>query len=122
MAGDAFPFQVAEGSRRPEADKAQINLARFEGPKLFGGSHVEEVERNVREGPAEGPQRFREQPEVGIGQVCDVQLARLAPVEALHGQDAFRRQGQNAPGVRQERTSFSRIRLSETGSVGMKRW
>ena len=95
---------AAAGGRQPH--KAQINLARFEGAKLFRRSHVEEVQRDVGEGLPEGRERFGQQLEIKIGQIRDVQLAGFAPAETLHRQDAFRRQGQNAPGIHQERAAF----------------
>ena len=56
----------------------------------------------MREGPAESPERFGEQFDVKIGQIRDIQLAGLAPTQTLHRLDAFRRQGQYAPGINQE--------------------
>ena len=104
--GDAFPLQAGGGCRRRQPDKAQINLARLQGAKLFRRSHVEEIQRDVGEGLAEGRERFGEQLEIKIGQIRDVQLAGFAPAQPLHRQDAFRRQGQNAPGINQERPPF----------------
>jgi len=53
--GDALPLQAPDGCRRAQPDKAQINLAHFQGAKLFCRGHVEEVQRNVRESLAESP-------------------------------------------------------------------
>ena len=94
------------GHRGRQTHKAQIYLARLHRAKLFRRSHVEEVQRDVGEGLPEVPQRFGQQLEIQIRQIRDVQLAGFATAEALHRQDAFRRQGQNAPGIQQERAAF----------------
>ena len=104
--GNTFPLQVPGGCGRMQPDKAQVNLPGFQRAKLFRRGHVEEVQGNVREGLAEGGERFREQLEVKVGQIGDVQLASFSPAEPLHGLDAFGRQGQNAPDIHQERAPF----------------
>ena len=96
----------AGGCRRTQPHKAQINLPRFQRAKLFRRSHVEEVQRDVGEGLPESRQRFGQQLEIKIGQIGDVQLAGFAAAETLHRQNAFGRQGQNAPGINQERAAF----------------
>ncbi len=59
MAGDAFPSQsgrVLAGDGRTQADKTEVNFARFQGAKLFGRRHVEEVDGDLRAGLIEGGQ------------------------------------------------------------------
>src|SRR4051794_41731864 len=103
MSSDAVPKEAIGGCRRSQPHKAQIDLARFKGAKLFRRSHVEEVQCDVRESLTESGQGLGEQLEIKVGQVGDVQLARLAPAEALHTLDAFARQGEDAPGIHEER-------------------
>src|SRR2546425_402914 len=103
---DAFPLQAPRGWRRTQPHKAQIDLSRFQGAKLFRRGHVEEVQRNVWESLAEGPERFGEQLEVKIGRIGDVQLAGFAPAETLHRLDTFRGQSQYASGVNEESPPF----------------
>src|SRR6266498_3647599 len=99
-------MQAPGGCRRTQPDEAQIDLSRFQGAKLFRRRHVEEVQRNVWEGLAEGPERFGEQLEVKIGRIRDVQLAGFASAETLHRLDTFRGQRQHVSGINEERPSF----------------
>ena len=52
---------VDAGGRSP---KTQIDLARFQGAKLFRRGHIKEVQHNVWGTLAEVPKRFGEQLEV----------------------------------------------------------
>src|SRR6185503_11664963 len=106
VAGDAFPLQAPGGRRRTQPHKAQIDLSRFQGAKLFRRGHVEEVQRNLWESLAEGPERFGKELEVKIGRIGDVQLAGFASAETLHRLDTFRGQGQYASGIDEEGPSF----------------
>ena len=106
MPGNALALQVPGACRRPQPDKAQINLARLQGAKLLGGSHVEEIQRNVRESTAKGSERIRQQLEVESGRIGNVQLAGFPSAQPLHRLDAFSGQGQNAPGIHQESPPF----------------
>src|SRR6266566_1117032 len=108
VAGDAFPLQAPGGCRRTQPHKAQIDLSRFQGAKLFRRGHVEEVQRNVWESLAEGPERFGEQLEIKIGRIGYVQLAGFAPAETLHRLDTFRSQRQYASGINEESPPFLR--------------
>src|SRR6266850_7893007 len=104
--GDAFPLEAPRGCRRTQPHKTQVDLSRFQGAKLFRRRHVEEVQRDVREGLAEGPERFREQLEVKVGRIRDVQLAGFAPAETLYRLDTFRGQRQYASGINEEGPPF----------------
>ena len=92
MVGDAFPGQrghVLAGGGRAQSHKTEVNLPRFQGAKLFGRGHVKQVDGDFRAGLIERGQRCRQEVEIELEQIAEVQLAGFAPAEPLDGFHAF---------------------------------
>ena len=100
--GHTFPRQsrhVLEGGWRAQPHKAQVNFPSFQRAKLFGGRHVEQVDRNLGTGLVKCHERCGQKIEIELEQVAKVELAVFAAAEPLHGLYAFETQRHQPPGI-----------------------